>query len=247
MRFALKELKGLTIVDDASFRRLPIYVDLKRILAADKYRFRILPKALHGRWDHALMLNLTFWGAGSGGDVLVDERIPADVVAHAAWHHLAARHVGTKSAEALFLGESIASAFDLYLVGHMLALAPSSNFLTTQVTRMAEVSQAAGVSSKRFASILETVARQPETSFESLRQLLFDTTLALYKSRSHDQALAVLATAQAHPFGGLLHHYEVSNWVLFARTYGGSGGDTKARAVDRTLRKRDSLAWLVDH
>ena len=84
MRFALKELKDLTIVDDAAFRRLPIYVDLKRILTADRYRFRILPPPLRGRWEHALLLNLTFWGAGEGGDVLVDEKLPADVVAHAA-------------------------------------------------------------------------------------------------------------------------------------------------------------------
>jgi len=30
--------------------------------------------------DRALFLNLTFWGASEGGDVLVDAHVPADVV-----------------------------------------------------------------------------------------------------------------------------------------------------------------------
>ena len=43
--------------------------------------------------DRALLINLTFWTADAGGDVLVDEHVEADVVAHAAWHHVVARAI----------------------------------------------------------------------------------------------------------------------------------------------------------
>jgi len=126
----------LTVDDEPSFRPVGLYADLKEILRRSAYRFRVLPSELAGRWDRALLLNLTFWGADAGGDVLVDRHIPADVVAHAAWHHLASGALKTEpgtppSPEALFLGEAVASAFDVYLVGRLLGPAPDSSFLET--------------------------------------------------------------------------------------------------------------------
>src|SRR5260370_42368277 len=105
------------------------------MLRRSGYLFRIHPEGPE-RWDRAHLLNLTFWNA-AGGDVLEGRRIAADVVTHAAWHHLAALALGPErgarpSMEALFLGESIASAFDISLVGRRLAQAPRSSFLETQ-------------------------------------------------------------------------------------------------------------------
>src|SRR5580704_13444691 len=119
--FRERTLGQLAIEDERSFRHVALYADLKEILLRDRYVFRALPEPQEGRWDRALLLNLTFWG-GAGGDVLESESISADVVMHAAWHHLAAAALGVRggvppSAQALFLGESIASAFDIYLVG----------------------------------------------------------------------------------------------------------------------------------
>src|SRR5678815_2810761 len=85
-----RKLGDLTIEDEASFRHVGLYADLKEIVERADYTFRVLPDGLRGRWDHALLLNLTFWGAKGGGDVLTDETIAADVVAHVAWHHLSA-------------------------------------------------------------------------------------------------------------------------------------------------------------
>ncbi|MGD0525940.1 MAG: hypothetical protein ABSE49_12395, partial [Polyangiaceae bacterium] len=107
-------LDDLVIDDEASFRHVGLYGELKAILRRDAYDFRVLPARSEGRWDRALLLNLTFWASDAGGDVLVDGHLAADVVAHAAWHHLAARALPSPpSAEALFLGEAIASAFDV--------------------------------------------------------------------------------------------------------------------------------------
>src|SRR3954470_21668405 len=90
-QFRRLTLADLTIDDDRSFRHVEIYADLKEILRRDRYSFRILPESGLASWDRALFLNLTFWGANEGGDVLVDTQVPADVVAHVAWHHLAAK------------------------------------------------------------------------------------------------------------------------------------------------------------
>ncbi len=257
--FVERTVDELSIDDERSFRHVSLYADLKEILARDRYVFRVLPEAWAGRWDRALLLNLTYWGA-TGGDVLESERVPADVVAHAAWHHLAAGALGIvpgvpASAEALFLGESIASAFDIYLVGRLLGHAPGSSFLATQVPAMAEAASAAGVSEGDFESLLESVARDPESGFADLRGLLYDATLALLPCRGADEGLVALARFDDHRFAPLIHHYELSNWVLYARAYASDARapdarapDARAAAVDAALRgAADPLAWLSTH
>jgi len=232
-----KTLGDLVIDDEASFRHVGLYAELKDVLRKAKYEFRILPEA---RWDRALILNLTFWG-GQGGDVLPEPRLPADVVAHAAWHWLAARELGPRlSASAMFFGEAIASAFDLYLVGRLLGHAPHSQFLATQVPALADAAEGAGLAEEAFEAMLAAIASDPERAFEELRQLLFDATSALHACADSDAAEAALALFDAHRFGALLHHYELSNWVLYARAYARDvADDGRAAALDRELRAAD--------
>ena len=56
--FTLCSLSQVTIEDEASFRHVGLYADLKEVLRRANYRFRILPAQLAGRWDRALLLNL---------------------------------------------------------------------------------------------------------------------------------------------------------------------------------------------
>ena len=250
-----KTIDDLSIDDEASLRHVALYADLKEVLRRAEYRFRVLPETAPARWDRALFLNLTFWGSRGGGDVLVDDHIAADVVAHVAWHHLAASAFAREdapyaapSAAALFLGEAIASAFDVYLVGRLLGHAPRSSFLETQVPAMAESADAAGLSAKGFASLLRGVAAAPERAFEDLRELLSDVTSALFACTGADEALAVLAGFEAHRFAPLLHRYELSNWVLYARAYASRTlrSDRRVVAFDRALRrKKVPLDWLA--
>ncbi len=255
-KFSECTIEQLTIDDEAAFRHVGLYADLKEVLRRARYRFRVLPAALAGRWDRALLLNLTFWGADAGGDVLTDRHLPADVVAHAAWHYLASRALGAASGapqtpEALFLGESIASAFDVYLVGRLLGAAADSSFLETQVPAMAEAAEGAGLDEADFAALLHGIARDPERAFAELRELLWDATLALLACDSAEQALLALGSFDEHRFAPLLHRYELSNWVLYARAYGRAAGTAQAevarvRAVDRALREAPvALDWLT--
>jgi hypothetical protein len=238
----------LSISDEGALRRVAVYAALKEALRRDRYVFRILPPS-SSRWNHALLLNLTYWN-GQDGDVLASDRVPADVVAHAAWHHVAARAIGASGpgaprvpgADALFFGESIASAFDAYLVGRLLDLAPRCSFLATQVPALADAARAAGLSAKDFAGLLERMASDPEASFESLRQLLYDTARALVVAEGAEEAHRVLVRARAHRFGPLLHHYELSNWVLYARAYAGPGASPRPEngSSARELRRVQS-------
>jgi hypothetical protein len=244
-RFTETTVDDLVIEDESSFRHVALYADLKEVLRKTDYRFRILPDAPVAQWDRALLLNLTFWSADQGGDVLVDRTLAADVVAHAAWHRLAAKALGS-SAASLFLGESIASAFDLYLVGRLLGHTPESSFLETQVSAMAEVAEASGVDEDEFEALLASVAADPERAFADLRALLFEATTKLHACDDAESALAALTALEGHRFASLIPHYALSTWVLYARAYAREKSDPRTEDVVRALHAAaDPLAWLT--
>ena len=252
-RFVRKSLDELSIEDETSFRHVGLYADLKEILRKSRYSFRILPDSGIGSWDRALFLNLTFWGQNQGGDVLVEPNLPADVVAHVCWHHLAANALGSSkssrpSVQSLFLGEAIASAFDLYLVGRLLGHAPSSSFLETQVPAMSEAAETSGLDEDAIEDLIRGVTGDPEGAFARLRELLMDVTSALFACSDAEGALEVLTRFEAHPFAPLLHRYELANWVLYARAYGDPAPDDEAQEAEDALRAaKVPLDWLVDH
>ena len=239
LQFETRTVDELTIDDERSFRGIALYGDLKEVLRRGKYPFRLLPSALDGRWDRAVLLNLTYWGAEAGGDVLVGG-LDADVLTHAAWHHHAAtalpRVNGVSSADAMFFGEAIASAFDAYMVGRLLGCAPEATFLATQVPAMSDAAAATGLSEEAFEALVTAMADAPEGSFEELRELLYDATRALYAAPDAATAMNALAAFDDRRFAPLLHHYELSNWVLYARAYGDAAPDPRAAELDAALR-----------
>jgi hypothetical protein len=251
-------LDKLRIEDEKSYRHIGLYDALKRALLRDKVRFWV-PKAGagHARWDRVLFLNLTFWTPSEAGDVLEKKSIPADVLMHAAWHHVTRRALLEKTSadavptcEALFLGEAIASAFDMYLVGRLLGHAPNAAFLETQVPAMSEAAEQAGMDADDFEALLDSVAKDPERAFEDLRQLLFDACMSLVHQRSIGDAADVIAKFDGHRFGALLHHYELSTWILYARAYGQrtDARDTHVQQIDDALRQAPvAIDWLERH
>ena len=256
VRFRRLALDELHIEDERSFRHVGLYDALKQALRRDGYRFRV-PEGAPAAWDRVAFLNLTYWNEAEGADVLCDRHIPADVVAHVGWHEVVRRELarrrsspsGPPTAGALFLAESIASAFDLYLVGRLLERAPDCDFVTTQVPLMAECAAEAGLPEAGFSALLEEVVRQPERAFEDLRALLFDAATALVACSGVAEAQAVLEGLADHRFAPLLHHYQLSNWILYARAYAQPlVADAVALEVDAALRQAPvSLEWLDHH
>ncbi len=248
MPLTTRSLDECRVEDEASFASVDLYPALRDALVRDGYRVRLLPAGSE-RWDQALLLNLVFWDPRGGGDVMVDDVVPADVVCHMAWHHLAARALAVDgqplAREALALSEAVASAFDLYLVGRLLDDAPESTFLETQVPALLDAWTATGRSEKAFATLLEEVRRDPGRAFEDLRALLYDAVLELAALTDASAAQAALERLDGHRFGGLLHHYELTTWVLHARTV--AAGSEASQVLDAELRRApDALAALRD-
>lgn len=236
-------LDDLTIHDEAAFAGIGAWRALRARLRADGFAFRVAERP----WPRVLFLNLTYWNAAAPSDVLEDDSIEADVVSHAAWHHAARTALavdGRMSVEALFLGEAIASAFDVYLIGRLMGRV-ACGFLETQVPAMAEAAAEMGADDA-FESLLDGWCADPDAAFESLRQLLFDASCAVFAARDAASADAALDAFRAHPCAPLLHHFELSNWLLYARAYGDPAPDPGARALDAALRQApSSVDWLA--
>ncbi|MBM4356606.1 MAG: hypothetical protein FJ096_00695 [Deltaproteobacteria bacterium] len=244
-----RSLAELTLVDEGSFRHVGLYRELKRKMTACDLRFLVPTAASRlDRPDAVTLLNLAFWSPDDVAEVLVDEVLTADQLAHNAWHRLAHDALGdhARTADGMLFAESIASAFDVYLVGRLVGHAPDSEFLETQVPAMHDAAEAAGLDDAAFEGLVARMQAEPERSFEELRQLLFDTATALVPAVDIHQAAAILASATSHPMAALLHHYELPTWVLYARAYGSSTTPCDAvRALDHELREAtDSLALL---
>ena len=254
LRFRLVKLDELTIDDRASFSGVALYGRLEGTLRRSGQLFRIPEDGQTISWDRALFLNLTYWNEDEAADVLCDDHIPADVVAHVGWHEVVRRELARRrsspsavpGAGSLFLAESIASAFDLYLVGRLVARAPECEFVTTQVPLMAECAAEAGLPQASFSALLEEASREPERAFEDLRALLFDAATALLGCAGVAEAQAVLEGLADRRFAPLLHHYQLSNWILYARAYAQPlVADSVAIEVDTALRQAPvSLEWL---
>jgi hypothetical protein len=249
-------LDELTIDDEAAFLAVPLYPPLKRALGRSGHRFLVPAPGTQASWDRALFLNLTFWGGGDAADVLCEDHLPADVVAHAAWHHVVGAQLarragpGAPTAPALLFAESIASGFDLYLVGRLLQTAPGSDFIATQLPIMSEAAQQAGLSETDFAALTAEISRDPERAFEDARTLLLDASLALLGCRDAVAAQAALERFDGHRFAPLLHHFQMSNWILYARAYAAAAPAAEAvvHEVDAAVRQAPvALDWLAEN
>jgi hypothetical protein len=248
-------LDELTIDDEASFASVPLYPRLKAVLRRSGHRFYVPAPGTPASWDRALFLNLTYWNGEEGADVLCDEHLAADVVTHIAWHHLVGERVAgaagsARSAAAMLFAESIASAFDLHMLGRLWREAPGAEFVTTQVPIISEAAQDAGMTDDDFATLMTDVSDDPDRAFEDLRQLLFDAATSLLGCRDVVEAQAQLERVASHRFGPLLHHYQLSNWILYSRAYATAAPavDEVVRGLDASLRKAPvALGWLADN
>ncbi len=245
-RYRLDELE---VLDERSFRHVGVYQELRGALASMDAQFLVAdPKGPLAAVDPVSLLNLAYWAPGGALEVLAEPALSADQLAHNAWHRVAERALGehARTADGLLLAEAVASAFDLYAVGRLLGHAPESEFLETQVPAMSDAAAAAGLDEAGFEALLQRSVAEPEACFELLRELLFDTSVALVAAPDLEAAAEVLSHAARHPLGALLYHYELTTWVLFARAYATSLAPCPdVRAIDAELRAApDAMAWL---
>jgi len=249
---AATRVQDLELLDAPSFEHVGVFRALRRWLERSEHVF-LVPRAVPLSFARALVLNLAFFDPSAPRDVLPERALPADVLAHVAWHALAAERLWP-TVEGHLLGEAIASAFDLYLVGRLLGRAPDSEFLATQVPALALAASEAGLDEDGFESLLGAIAADPDAAFEDLRALLVDVLADLVRARGAEEALAALARRDDHRFAPFLHHYELASWILAAR---GTPAPAAAQMsdpardparIDATLRGApSSVDWLETH
>jgi len=222
-------LSALAIEDESDFEGMPLYPRLARaLLDADvHYRVAAAGSALSS-WGHVALLNHGFWTPEDSDDVLEGRVLTADVVAHRAWHHLAAEALGdaARSPEGLMLGESIASAFDAFMLGDLLTRRPQAAMLESQLPVMMDAMADAGLADTEAETVFAGFAEAPRRSFADLRSLLYGTGVALWKSDDVDGAARVLESASRHALAPVLHHYRLATWVLYARAYASTDVDS---------------------
>ena len=246
-----RALDDITIEDASTLRHVGVYAALVLRLRRDGICFAIPDADELATQDATRLLNLAFWHPGGVAEILPEPVITADQLAHNAWHHVADEALGasSRSAAGLLLAESVASAFDVYLVGRLLGHVPDAPFLESQVPAMADAAAAAGLDEAGFERLLARMSEAPEGAFEQLRSLLYDVAIGLAESRDADEAATILAAHAEHPFAHLLHHYELPTWVPFARAYADPAAPSgPAEEADAALRAApDAMAWLEDH
>lgn len=247
------QLQDLEIADEAAYAGFPLWAKLKARLEAHRVEmFLADPEGPLAHWAATALINHTMRLPKGATEILHDRRVPADALMHTAWHHAGLFAMGNLagSAEGLLLGEAVASAFDAYIVGSLLhteSERPSA--LDTQVPAMAEVAAAASGSPEDFEALLHRMAEDPEGSFEELRELLFDVSIGLLYAEGVDEAEEVISSSHGHVFAPILHHYDLSIWVLYARAYGTDVQEHAGlRKIDARLRaEAHPLEWLEAH
>lgn len=246
-----RALDDITIEDASTLRHVGVYAALVLRLRRDGICFAIPDADELATQDATRLLNLAFWHPGGVAEILPEPVLTADQLAHNAWHHVADRALGaaSRSVAGLLLAESVASAFDVYLVGRLLGHVPDAPFLESQVPAMAEAAAEAGLADAAFEALLGRMSDAPEEAFEQLRSLLYDVAMGLAKSRDADEAAEVLVAHAGRPLAALLHHYELPTWVLFARAHADLDAPTgPAEEADAALRAAaDSMRWLEEH
>jgi hypothetical protein len=83
-----------------------------------------------------------------------------------------------------------------------------------------------------------------------MRQLLLDAATGLLSCTDGAAADSLLEGFAGHRFESLLHHYQLSNWILYARAHAAppSASDAAIADLDATLRAAPiALDWLADH
>lgn len=250
--FEVRHLGDLEIVDDELLQAVPHYDVLKAVVAASGVAFRVMPEEASARSDQALLLNVVFWDASLVDDVIERPAVGAYSLPHIAWHYLASRELrragsAALSVDAQILGEAIASAFDLFTLGHLLRAAPTHALTKALVDGVQGPALAAGRSLDVLRGLLAGVRDEPEAAFADLRELLFVATRALYDAETSSDAFEVLQQVDEHPLGCVFFRHRVADWLLQIRASKGAAEDPETQAFAAALGEQPApIAWLLE-
>lgn len=164
----------------------------------------------------ARLLNLSFWHPNHQTEYLDSKELTGDLLIHIACHQLIHLRFGSQDTAYRILGEVLASASDLYLVG-LFAQAvdqEETEFLAETIESFHFYYETYG-SLTALESVLEQCIEHPFETFTSLALYLNEFVQALLFPAAEMER--VLADLSKSPFYPLVHHYHLANWVVSLR------------------------------
>lgn len=205
-------LKNLTIFDLEIYQSL----DLKNLM----------PLVLETLKDHhycgfsnsrglARIINLIQWEAAETTEYFDGEGIYFDQALHAAIHHVMDLQPNANNPFAMLAAECLASASDLFLLGTLSQAGQETDFLIDTMDSFYSYYELyCGEDQDPLKNLLNEVVENPLKTMSDVASYLYTFTSPLLYNEPHIQDLLDL---QENDFYPLIHHYNISNWVLNIR------------------------------
>jgi len=212
----------------------------RAILAANRTRAVIVPRA-----GLARLLNLVHWDVATHLEYLDERAVYADQLCHFAAHQLIDALLGSRDPYALLFAEAFASALDFYLLGKLIQAGEETGFLIETIESFTTYYELYD-SEDQLELVLTRTGEAPFTLMAEVADYLFQCAILLMSKADPGEIMQALGWLAEGPLYPLVHHYNVSNWVLAIRVRcPAPGPDTPDMMRMRKLFLQDESTFLA--
>ena len=209
MKTEILALTDLTIYEAEPFRRAEIGLLDAALLVLKDHRFIHLPgKGL------SKMVDLLNWRAGARCEHIESRGIFADQAVHFAIHHVLEGVLGGRQPQTVLLAECVASASDMYLLGKLSEAGEETGFLSETIESYCSYYEMYAAEAEQLEHLLSAFLDDPFKTMAETAIFLFSFGTALLGPNWNR---AVLTEMTANPYYPLVHHYNLTNWILSIR------------------------------
>ena len=202
-------LSDLAIDEADAFRRAGIDLLDAALPLLKNHRFIVTPgKGL------ARLADLLNWRAGALCEHIDRRGVSADQVIHFAIHHVLDQNLEENHPGAVLLAECLASASDLYLLGKLSQAGEETAFLSDTIESMCSYYEMYAAEPDHLEQFFAAFLENPFETMVETACFLFHFGAAFLKS---EPDLAVLTRFSENARYPLVHHYNLTNWILTIR------------------------------
>ena len=209
------QLEDLEVYEAETYRKANIkLLDYAHLLLSQMQTKAILFADSKGI---ARIANLLLWEAGKGQEFIDGHGIYADQLIHSAIHQLLEHVLGSKHPLNMLFAECLASASDIYLLGKLSQAGQETDFLHDTLESYGSYYELYAHQDEDFVTTLNAIRRKPFETMIALADYLFEfCEPLLYPQTVRDSTLPLVMAERCH-FYPLVHHYNISNWILTIR------------------------------
>ena len=243
MKIVEKRIEDLDIFEKDAFERagLAILTVAEHILAQSNTRFILLPESR----GLARMVNLLQWQAGDHVEYLDGEGVFSDQVVHMAIHQALDREQGSATPHHMLFAEVLASASDMYLAGRLIQAGEETDFLADTLESLGSYYEMYAASPDQLTAFLQRLSDTPWETMVSLVDYLYTFCCPFLEKDRSIEHLSIPRSMEDHMFYPLVHHYNVTNWLLTINaTFPKSSGQVPNLDMARNLLLSNEVSFL---